>query len=292
MIKSEIITDSITESGARITTYVLTYPRFIHSEFMTHRALSRNASSSRAIPTPKFMEAIKTEPAMPLAFTKNCKGMQAKDVLDNQDDAVKVWLEARDLMLQCVQKLSDLGVHKQHANRLLEPFQHITVVATATDWPNFFGLRKHPDAQPEFQALASSMWKNLKSSEPKSLALGEWHLPFVTEKEFDKLRVLKCFDLKSEYANRLQNLIKQSVARCARTSYNTHDGTDNTLEKDLDLYSKLVGGFPIHASPTEHQAKAIGDRNEQSGNFKGWLQYRKTLSNENIKEFLDYKEVE
>lgn len=284
MIKAEIIRDSVAPSGSRITTFVLTYPRFIHSEFMTHRVLSRNASSSRAIPTSKFLDAIKNNPAMPIAFTKNCKGMQAKEEIQDQEEARKVWLEARDAMMDFAQKLSDLGVHKQHANRLLEPFQHITVVATATDWANFFSLRCHKDAQPEFHELAKQMWQLYQESEPMSLNIGEWHLPFATPEELGNLR-LKYFFNSSDYQAYAQSIIQRSVARCARTSYNTHDGTENSPEKDLELYNRLVGGEPIHASPTEHQAACIADKNYQSGNFRGWLQYRKTLPNENILSF-------
>ncbi len=160
MIKAEIIKDSLAPSGKRITTFVLTYPRFIHSEFMTHRMISKNASSSRAIPTEKMIQAIMDNPAMPIAFSKNQKGMQASDILSPQDQekAEWLWLQARDETLNYVKALTDLGAHKQHVNRLLEPFQHITVIATATEWDNFFALRCHPDAPPEFQELANQMY--------------------------------------------------------------------------------------------------------------------------------------
>lgn len=278
MIKAEIIEDSIAPSGIRLTTFVLTYPRFIHSEFMTHRMISKNASSSRAIPVSKFMEAIKTNPAMPISFSKNCKGMQAQEDIENQEQAQAIWLEARDQMIKYVQILTNMGVHKQHANRLLEPFTHITVVASATDWANFFALRCHKDAQPEFQALAKEMFREYTSKTPKKLKLGEWHLPFVTDEE-------KSVCLKSA------NLIK-SVARCARVSYLSHDKTVPTFEQDVDLYTRLVGTSPIHASPTEHQAEAGSSDYLQSGNFRGWTQYRKTLSNENILEIQQITESE
>ena len=279
MIKGESIEDSSSPDHSkytRLTTFVLTYPRFIHSEFMTHRVISRNASSSRAIPVSKFIEAIKNNPAMPSAFTKNCKGMQANDVVEDQTEAQKIWLEARDSMLSYVQRLSDLGVHKQHANRLLEPFQHITVVASATDWSNFFALRCHKDAQPEFQELAKAMYSLYTARIPKVLELGEWHLPFVTPEERLKFPI--------------DDLITMSVARCARVSYNTHDGTEQSLEKDKDLYMRLVGNAPIHASPTEHQAQCVSTR-DTYGNFRGWLQYRKTLKNENILDLPDSDKV-
>jgi thymidylate synthase ThyX len=286
MISAEIVADSQAPSGARLTTFILKYPRFIHSEFMTHRVLSRNASSSRAIPISKMIEAIQKEPAAPLAFTKNCRGMQAKDTIENQDEAMRIWLEARDAMVSFTQKLSDLGVHKQHANRLLEPFQHITVIASATDWANFFALRYHPDAQPEFVELAKQMWDKFNNATPMDLGGGEWHLPLVTVEEYQALRLASVLpNTKGEYFKLLNKLITQSVARCARVSYNTLDGTANSYEKDLELFQRLVGSAPIHASPTEHQAMASLDSTLRSGNFRGWSQYRKTLSNENILEF-------
>lgn len=290
MIKAEIIKDSISLSGSRITTFVLTYPRFIHSEFMTHRMISKNASSSRAIPVATFMKSITENPAMPIAFSKNCKGMQAKEEIKDQNQAEAIWLKARDLMIECVQQLSDLGVHKQHANRLLEPFTHITVVATATDWNNFFALRTHKDAQPEFQALAKLMWDEFSKSDPNILENGEWHLPFITEAEESTLKNVMAFTgLNAEYNHLARNLIKRSVARCARVSYNTLDGSENTIQKDLELYNRLVVQEPIHASPTEHQAMSVPDKSYRSGNLQGWFQFRKLLPTENIVKFDGYE---
>lgn len=285
MIKAEIIKDSVSLADIRISTYVLTYPRFIHSEFMTHRVVSRNASSSRAIPTEKFLAAIKEDPAMPLSFSKNCKGMQAKEELNDQEAARKIWLKARDSMMKFTKQLSDLGVHKQHANRLLEPFQHITVVATATDWENFFALRTHIDAQPEFKHLADLMWDAREVSEPKRLQNGDWHLPFIEYSRDFNSTIEASSSTPNDLTNGLtitEKLIRRSVARCARVSYNNHDGTGDSLQKDLELYLRLIGGSPKHASPTEHQAMAVPDPTIQSGNLKGWVQYRKTLKNENI----------
>lgn len=289
MIKAEIIKDSVAPSGVRLTTYVLTYPRFIHSEIMTHRVFSRNASSSRAIPTAKFIEAIKVHPAMPNSFTKNQKGMQANEVVDQakQERATELWLMARDLMLDIVQELSDLGIHKQHANRLLEPFQHITVVFTGTDFSNFFALRCHPDAQPEFQILANHMYDAYVKSTPNRLQNGEWHLPFIPDEWAFRVETIEeaVTTPSASGLTATDLLIRRSVARCARVSYNNHDGTNASVEKDLELYDRLLGGCPIHASPSEHQAMAVPDPNITSGNLRGWIQYRKTLTNENIKSF-------
>lgn len=274
MIKVEIVKDSLAPSNIRLTTFVLTYPRFIHSEFMTHRMFSRNASSSRAIPVKKQIQMVIDNPAIPLAFTKNQKGMQGGEVLSGEehDAAVRAWLIARDDAVWSANRLASLEVHKQYANRILEPFAHITVVCTATDFSNFFALRYHSAAQPEICELAKAMWEVYQSNNPDKLVSGMWHLPFAGGNGWA--------DLSTE------ETIKSSVARCARVSYLNHEGKQPTLAEDIQLYGRLLGQLPIHASPAEHQAMAVADAKIVSGNFRGWIQYRKTLQNENIETFV------
>lgn len=265
MIEAKIIADSTAYNGSRLTTMQLTYPRFIHSEFMTHRVFSRNASSSRAIPVAKMLEMIKEEPAMPLHWGKNIPGMQANEEVDNIEGMKGLWLEAARQACSIAKVMTDSGLHKQVANRILEPFQHIHVVVTATEWDNFFMLRDHKDAQPEIQALARSMNIAMDMSHPKTLMLGEWHLPYVTDDEV----------LEYKEKGQFNNLQKMSAARCARVSYMKHDGQKPSLEDDLKLYERLVISEPPHMSPIEHQATPSLDRDYWSGNFKGWIQYRK-----------------
>lgn len=282
MIEAKIVADSIGPSKVRLTTFVLTYPRFIHAEFMTHRVFSRNASSSRAIPVSRSIQMVKDNPVIPLAFTRNQKGMQGGAALEQEahDKAVAAWLEGRDRAVEIAEKLADLEVHKQYANRALEPFSHITVVCTATDYANFFALRCHSAAQPEIHALADKMYDLYKSSEPQQLEEGDWHLPFITKEEQENWLI----------NDGCESMLKCSVARCARVSYLTHEGKTPSLEEDLKLYERLVGAAPIHASPAEHQAQAIQDARYYSGNLRGWIQYRKYLQNENITEFNGNKE--
>lgn len=284
MIQAKIVADSVAPSGARLTTFVLTYPRFIHSEFMTHRMFSRNASSSRAIPVKKQIQMVLDNPAIPLAFTKNKAGMQGGSLLlgDEHDAAVDAWLFARDQAIDAANLLADLEVHKQYANRILEPFAHITVVCTATDYANFFALRYHSMAQPEICELAKQMWEVYSTSEPEEMVENEWHLPFVPWKEQNRM-MQAGGPLTGDEKH--TNLIKMSVARCARVSYLNHEGKTPTVEEDLALYDRLLGQLPIHASPAEHQARASSDLDLQSGNFRGWTQYRKTLEHENITTF-------
>ena len=285
-------------SGKEIATLQLRYPRFIHAEFMTHRQFSRNASSSRAIPVSRLIEDIRRDPAMPLYWGKNQKGMQAGgeinepvtfsypcqfDLFDNKPTAHTLvtfereaaWLQAMEEALNIAQGFDRAGYHKQIVNRLLEPFSHINVVMTSTEFSNWFALRDHPDAEPHIAHLAREMREKLYLSDPMLLSVGEWHTPYVYASDewgYDA-------PVSGEAADAA---IKLSVARCARTSYLTHDGRIPDMVEDLKLHDRLVGGDPLHASPAEHQATPdpYGEARSQWGNFSHFKQYRKTLPGE------------
>jgi thymidylate synthase ThyX len=289
MITTKIVADSIAPSGIRLTTFVLTYPRFAHSEVMTHRVFSRNASSSRAIPVKKQIQDVIDNPAIPIAFTKNQKGMQGGEILSGiaHDAAVATWMQARDEAVKMAQQLYDINVHKQYVNRILEPFAHITVVLSGTEFTNWFALRYHEMALPEMQELAKQMWELYSTNKPEELSTGSWHLPFISEEDtMNTLHELGTINSTEEWDNAL---IKRSVAKCARVSYLNHDGTKTSLKQDLELYDRLLGSSPVHASPAEHQAMAIGDSNVKSGNFSGWIQYRQTIKGQNVESFRGYK---
>lgn len=268
MIEVKVIADSINSAGERITTMQLKYPRFIHSEFMTHRVFSRNASSSRAIPVIKMLEAVWTEPAMPIHWGSNKPGMQAgKEVSPSRRLVAKIlWKAAGRAMCGVVWTMSKLGLHKQVANRLLEPWQHIHVVVTSTEWENFFALRCHPAAQPEFQELANEIRAIRYMSTPVKLDDYDWHLPYV-----DVLERKKLFTF---------NAIQVSAARCCRVSYLNHEGRTSTLEQDVVRYESLVNAVPPHMSPVEHQAMAVPGG--IYANFKGWASHRSLLENKEI----------
>jgi thymidylate synthase ThyX len=264
MISAEIVADSVNYNDIRLTTLKLIYPRFIHAEFMTHRMFSRNASSSRAEPVAKHIERIEHEYAEPIHWGQNQPGMQAQaEIAEETKRAARAeWWAAKEAAVAHAKRLNSLGVHKQIVNRILEPFSHINVVVTATEWDNFFELRLHPDAQPEIRELAYQMRVAMKGSNPKRLLDGWWHLPFVSTLE--------------RVDHPIEDLIKFSVARCARVSYLTHDKKTPNAKDDIVLYERLVGGVPIHASPTEHQATPLVS-NDFCRNFRGWMQYRELL---------------
>lgn len=292
-IETKIIADSIGPNNIRLTTFVLTFPRFLLPEFNTHRMFSRNGASSRAIPVSKQIEKVLVTPFVPQAFNKNAKGMQGGETVDNtlQAQAETIWLSARDACVNAAQTLADLGIAKQYANRLLEPFNFTTMVVTATEFANFFALRHHSMAQPEFAEVARQMYELYSTNKPKELEEGEWHLPFVTETEKQEQTLISIagkeeLSEKEVYDTYWLPLIKRSVARCARVSYLNHDGTSSTYEQDCALYDRLLGQRPLHSSPAEHQAKCLSWVDDLwYGNFHGWEQYRKTLENENITEF-------
>jgi len=287
MIEVKIVADSMSKAGKRITTFVLTYPRFIHAEFMTHRVLSRNASSSRAIPVKKQIAMVRSNMVIPIHIGANRPGMQAKEEVSalKKKAAVFIWKALGHTACIAASILDRLGVHKQVANRVLEPWNHITVVVTATEWDNFFALRVHPDAQPEIHALAAKMYDLYSSIDIKTVNPGYWHLPFMDKESLAECSILYGVSCVADEEEAMTLAIKRSVARCARVSYMNHDGTKSTIQQDLDLYQRLLGNTPIHASPSEHQAMAMFEPDFQSGNFRGWMQYRKTIPNENIDKY-------
>jgi thymidylate synthase ThyX len=252
-ITAKIILDSLSPIGRRLTTMQLCYPRFIHAEFMTHRVFSRNASSSRAIPVAKMIEQVRTDPAMPIHWGKNQPGMQANEQLSDPSEAIRTWKRAARSAADIAATMNDLGLHKQVANRILEPFQHMHVIVTATDWDNFFKLRLHPDAEPNIQRLAEEMKMAMNASVPVERTV---HLPYIKESELF---------LDQEAAAMV------SAARCARVSYLTHDGATPDKDKDMELALRLKEAG--HASPFEHPAFA-DDMPFMTANFRGWKSFR------------------
>jgi thymidylate synthase ThyX len=198
---------------------------------------------------------------MPVWWGKNQSGMQAREemALDKRGLAIAEWLNARRAAVDYAERMLELGVHKQIANRLLEPFQEMKTIVTATEWDNFYNLRRHPDAQPEIRVLAEAMWSAMQSSTPTPLRSGEWHLPYV---------------LLSYEVGSVDLLKKLSTARCARVSYLTHDSKTPDPQKDEALHDRLQESG--HFSPFEHIATpASGDT--FSANLRGWMSYRYSM---------------
>lgn len=154
----EIVTDSLSPQGCRLTTMKLTFPRFILAEFNTHRMFSRNSASSRAIPFNKMVKMVEDNPFIPIAWQRDHKGMQGTEYLSLNDktfgyfvsdgkivsregNVQESWELAKTYAIKAAIQLHKQSVTKQLCNRLLEPFMWHTVIVTATEWENFFKLR-------------------------------------------------------------------------------------------------------------------------------------------------------
>ncbi|MGO9900035.1 MAG: FAD-dependent thymidylate synthase [Solirubrobacteraceae bacterium] len=290
---ARVLADSVSFREHRLATFEITFPRIVLAEFNTHRVFSRNSASSRAIPVVRQLLRVLEEPYVPDEFGSNQPGMQAGPPLEGLRGqlARQEWVRARDsaaahalrmitypgicsedadaaTLIQAMKELADkqpdnswLNVHKQLANRLLEPFMWHTLIVTATQWSNFFNLRAHPDAQPEMRRVAELMRDAWKHSTPRELADSEWHLPLVCEGD-EELSI--------------DQQVKASVGRCARVSYLTHDGRRDP-DADIALHDHLLGSG--HLSPFEHVARPLAS-DEWCGNFRGWRAYRNDLPHE------------
>ena len=260
---AEIIADSINPWNTRLTTFVLTYHRMIHSEFLTHRKLSKNSSSSRAIPVKRMIALVESQEVYPLHFGRDCKGMSAKEELTGGAlmAARHWWKTAREDAISRAKTGIEIGLHKQVINRILEPYSTITVICSGTEFQNFFEQRCDENAQPEIQALANKMKAAYDTSKPKECDVGQWHIPFI-DPEKDK-------DLDPE------SVLQVAVGRCARVSYLTHDG-DRDPQEDINLCDRLWTSKPKHLSPFEHVARVAPWR-VKCDNFDEWASLRHEL---------------
>jgi hypothetical protein len=246
--------------------------------------LSRNSASSRAIPTEKMIERVRENPFVPATFNRRVKGMGVGEALDEsqQEEARYQWLRARDDAVEAAEWFAWADTDKSRANRLLEPFMWHTAIISATEWDNFFALRDHPAAQPEFQIVARLMREELRLCIPVPVDYGEWHLPLVHEDEHQFLGI--------------EALKKISASRCARVSYDKHTDTE-PIAATLERADRLIQSG--HLSPFEHVARPMGEpglgylkpSEAFLGNFRGWVQYRKEIANEeNFQKILDGEE--
>ena len=265
---AKVICDSVNPLGDRLTTFEIKLHRYVLAEFNTHRVNSRSFQSSRACPVEKMITNIIQDDVYPLHWGRKQKGMVADIEIDEADqlEAMAIWAEAREAMIGYTRRLLEIDVHKQVANRLLEPFMAITGIVTATDYSNFFSQRCHPDAQPEIQALANKMKAAYDASKPERLEAGEWHLPLINGEDW-----IEATD--RGYVE--EDLIKVAIGRCARVSYLNHDGI-RSLSDDTKLYWRLLESQPPHLSPFEHVAIAL-DISEKRANFTGFESYRYQL---------------
>lgn len=301
-LQVNVILKSRSPGGLLCTTAHLRYPRFIHAEVMTHRVLSRNGRSSRAVPSKTMFEEVRNNPVVPWRWTKNQPGMQGDlghnsdvvlyDFATNSDHPEDyegydiwsreqfnypneaAWLWARDKALESAIAFEKAGYHKQVFNRLLEPFMWMDLLVTGVEWNNLFWLRCHKAAEPHLVDLADLMVKEFEAAPVQDLGFGEWHLPYINQDDRDA----------ALYSGDTWFLHKLSAARSARISYAPFDGNPS-YEREFERYNLLVKSDRVHASPLEHQAIFLKEGEydpRKDGNLFGMRQYRKYVPNESI----------
>lgn len=306
-ISVKIIKDSLSYDGKnRLTTAEWIYPRFIHSEVMTHCMLEKNAASSRAIPVEDILKMIEENPAMPIEWGENNPGMVSRKLLSDiqREAAIGVWKASAIQAVNHARVLAaktGINAHKQIPNRIVEPYVFMKTVISGTEWANFFWLRDHPDADPTFQELARCHHEAYVNSTPTVLLAGQWHLPYVGSNG-DSYWIDHDTEIDLETAK------KVSASCCAQVSYRK---LDDTIEKAMKVYSMLNIGStdkPAHASPLTHQGTPMKktdsiecvndpenpytweegvthtrrDRSLWSGKFQGWIQQRQLVPNEAV----------
>jgi len=299
LITAKILADSIGPDGTRMTTFEIEYPRFILAELNTHRMLSKNSASSRAIPVTAMLNHVKHNTATPVYWGKNQPGMKAKVELDalDQEQARRTWNAARDSAISFALDLNALELHKQVTNRVTEPWMIMKTVISGTEWANFFWLRDHADAQPEIAVLAHKMHEIYLASVPQQLSPGEWHVPYVKSYRDSRTRCLYYLDGTDTYITAEEARIISSSC-CAQVSYRKND---DSFEKANKIYRQLIESEPAHASPVEHQATPMNvdsmcrfepetweagvshvsaNSDLWSGNLRDWIQFRKLIANE------------
>lgn len=308
-IKATVLAYSITQAGKKLPTWEIEYPRLILAELNTHRQLSRNSFSSRAVPFLKMLEQLNGEP---VRFGANQPGMQDKG--EHFDAPVKfgkfrftpkqAWAKAKELAISIAEGFYEAGYHKQIYNRLLEPWQMQKSVVSATEIDNFFWLRDDDAADPTLHELARVMRQAMEEATPELLMPGEWHLPYI---DIVRTGEMRGYAITSEtgvttFLN-VEEAIRVSCARCAAVSYR-NEGYG--LAKSLEIYENLIGGVRKHASAFEHCATPMQEMDRDralnvptwfetwehgithvtrdsklwSGNFCGWIQFRKTIPGE------------
>lgn len=254
--------------------------RWVLAEFNTHRVMSRNSASSRAIPVRKRLQDVRQKAAYPVIWAAEKPGMQGGSQIENIGAAQDLWNSAADYMAKTAEGLASLNVHKSITNRLLEPFLYHTAIVTGTEWDGFIAQRESKLAQPEIHVIgflvACAIGHYCSHGVPALSAPGAWHLPYIdVEQDTTALIAARPPEDFGKDMNVMQELAKVSAARCARVSYLTHDGVRDIM-KDIELYDRLKTADPLHASPLEHVAMVVSreQRAAWPGNLIGFAQLR------------------
>lgn len=315
-----ILADSITKYGVRVTTHLVTFPRFILAETNTPRVLARNSASSRAKPTEDLIAQVLSDAYFePDTINERVKGMGIGVAVEGEREKAgrRAWRQAANDAARAAQVFVDNNLDKSRANRLLEPFLWHTAILTSTEWANFFGLRCPADGPPdpdfpaqiEFQTIACMMRDAMRENEPTLLEEDEWHTPLGNFRDLMEIDFHQYGASDIDVAT--DRVLRCCARRVARVSYDRHLDTEPYVVS-VDKAGELVTSG--HFSPTEHICRPLmesdvsWDENRLRiplssvpdlydsdgawfpagvdlgdlwcGNLRGWWQYRKNFENE------------
>lgn len=251
-------------TGKEMITFEWEYPRIILAEVNTHKALNKNASSSRAIPVATINNQVRNFPAMPVRFGAKNSGMQdagphdalikfSLGTIEGEYTPEEFWHLGANIVADISDAYDQAGYAKQVCNRWTEVAQRMKQVVTGTEFNNFFWLRDHHMADPTIEALAKAAKKALSESTPVILNPGDWHVPYFGGEGVGYW--LKGCGIP------LEDALTISASCTAQVSYRK---LDDTMEKAKGVVARLnlhgeEPDDPVHASPLEHQGTPIAE---------------------------------
>lgn len=314
MYTADVVADSISPEGHRITSVKVVYPHAVHKDMLRHRAHNRNVESFRAQPPEKLIEALRSGHAfMPDVFAKRTKGMgQSHEEISEMESAQALWRTHIENATWVAEEFLKMGIAKQQVNFLIQDLCPLTEIITATDWSNFYALRMErrddgtPVARPEVYKTAEAIHAAISESTPKKLGYGDHHLPMLTDDDFNEINNRLRLGYPEGYFEVEWYWICVSAGRCARISFGDFDWRNEPREDSYRRAIRLLQSG--HMSPFEQQAKPFSlarwdmvaalqnkirnslldnhERDEMcrqleySGNLHGWIPARKKLPNE------------
>ncbi len=274
--RAKVVCDSLSSNGVRLTTFEICMPKCLVAEFNTHRMLCRNSASSRAVPTTSIIREVMTNPVYPISWRAQNIGMEASIILPNSQARMREtrWLRARDAVVTYAKQMLELpgGLDKQVLNRMLEPWMWTVVIATATEWENFFVLRDSTHSQPEFGYIATLMYDAYVKNTP---LVRDYHFPYASDMPFSEQEAMSLGvpDTGIMYSTTAKML--ESAAHIGRVSY-YRQGRKFTAQENIDRALAFIRDK--HWSPTEQTA--ISGTEKWYGPLYGWKPLRYFFANQ------------